>query len=62
MNVNKLSLISFFVLFLSLGMSHLQKQRLMNKYEGNMPFNAGNQNRMHNNPSFSVEDDLGEMN
>lgn len=42
-------------------MSHLQKQRLMNKYDGNnMAFNTGNQNRMHNNPSqFSVEDDLG---
>lgn len=34
---------------------------MLNKYDGNnMPFNAGNQNRMHNNPSqFSVEDDLG---
>jgi hypothetical protein len=42
------------------GMSHLQKQRLMNKYDGNVPFSAGNQTRMHNNPSqFSVEDDLG---
>lgn len=43
------------------GLSHLQKQRLMNnKYDGNnMPY-ANNQNRMHNNPSqFSVEDDLG---
>lgn len=40
--------------------SHVQKQRLLNKYDGNIPFNAGNQNRMHNNPSqFSVEDDLG---
>ncbi|XP_070497126.1 GATA zinc finger domain-containing protein 14 isoform X1 [Chironomus tepperi] len=45
------------------GLSHLQKQRLMNnKYDGNnMPFsNSQQQNRMHNNPSqFSVEDDLG---
>lgn len=43
------------------GLSHLQKQRMMNKFDGNnMPFNAANQNRMHNNPSqFSVEDDLG---
>lgn len=46
--------------------SHLQKQRLMGKYEGSAPFNTGNnsqQNRMHNNPSQysnqSVEDDLG---
>lgn len=34
----------------------------MNKFEGNMPFNASaNQNRMHNSSSsqFSVEDDLG---
>lgn len=48
--------------------SHVQKQRLMNKYEsgsGNIPFNTNNtpQNRMHTNPSQysnqSVEDDLG---
>lgn len=38
----------------------MQKQRLISKYDGNIPFNASNQNRMHNNPSqFSVEDDLG---
>lgn len=48
--------------------AHLQKQRLMNKYDNsssnNIPFNSSNtQNRMHNNPSQysnqSVEDDLG---
>lgn len=48
--------------------SHIQKQRLMNKYDSgssNIPFNTNNtpQNRMHNNPSQysnqSVEDDLG---
>lgn len=41
----------------------MQKQRLMNKYDGNnIAFNTNNQqqNRMHNNPSqYSVEDDLG---
>lgn len=50
-------------------MPHLQKQRLMNKFDsgsGNIPFNTNNQqNRMHNNPSQylnqSVEDDLGEI-
>lgn len=46
------------------GLSHLQKQRLMNmnnKYEGNMPFSSNQQTRMHtSNPAqFSVEDDLG---
>lgn len=48
--------------------SHMQKQRLMGKYDagsGNIPFNANNQNRMHNNPSQysnqSVEDDLGKF-
>jgi hypothetical protein len=52
------------------GLSHLQKQRLMNmnnKYEGSgsgMPFSSNQQQqqtRMHtNNPAqFSVEDDLG---
>lgn len=47
------------------GLSHLQKQRLMNlnnKYEGsNLPFNSNQQSRLHaNNPAqFSVEDDLG---
>lgn len=48
---------------------HLQKQRLMNKYESgssNIPFNSNNSqsNRLHSNPSQylnqSVEDDLGE--
>lgn len=40
----------------------MQKQRLLSKYDGNIPFNAGTQNRMHNNPSqFSVDDDLGKM-
>lgn len=49
---------------------HLQKQRLMNKYEtgsSNIPFSSSNNtqtNRLHNNPSQylnqSVEDDLGE--
>lgn len=44
--------------------THLQKQRLNNKYDGgNVPFNS-QQNRMHNTPSQyinpSVEDDLGE--
>jgi CCR4-NOT transcription complex subunit 4 len=47
--------------------AHLQKQRLMNKYDNSsssIPFNTSNsQNRMHNNPSQytnqSVEDDLG---
>lgn len=51
--------------------SHIQKQRLMNKYDSgssNIPFNTNNppQNRMHNNPSQysnqSVEDDLGNAN
>lgn len=50
--------------------AHLQKQRLMGKYEGgsgNVPFNTNNgqPTRMHNNPSQysnqSVEDDLGEF-
>lgn len=47
--------------------AHLQKQRLMGKYEGNAPFNTNNSqpSRMHNNPSQysnqSVEDDLGEI-
>lgn len=51
--------------------AHLQKQRLMGKYDsgsGNVPFNTNNgqqQSRMHNNPSQysnqSVEDDLGEF-
>lgn len=52
--------------------SHLQKQRLIGKYEsggsGNIPFNTNQnqqQNRMHNNPTQysnqSVEDDLGEF-
>lgn len=48
--------------------AHLQKQRLMNKYDNSssIPFNTSNsQNRMHNNPSQytnqSVEDDLGEL-
>ncbi|KAG5675002.1 hypothetical protein PVAND_004943 [Polypedilum vanderplanki] len=48
------------------GLSHLQKQRLMNmsnKYDGNsgMPFSSNPQSRMHTNNSaqFSVEDDLG---
>lgn len=49
--------------------SHLQKQRLMNKYDsssGNMPFNTNNtqQSRMHNPSQYSnqsVEDDLGEF-
>lgn len=50
--------------------AHLQKQRLMNKYENssNIPFNTNNaqqQGRMHNNSSQysnqSVEDDLGEF-
>lgn len=50
--------------------SHLQKQRLFNKYENNggssIPFgNVSQQNRMHNNPppaqymNQSVEEDLG---
>lgn len=50
--------------------AHLQKQRLMNKYDNssNLPFNSNNnpqQNRIHSNPSQysnqSVEDDLGEF-
>lgn len=45
--------------------SHLQKQRLMGKYEGNAQFNNSQQSRMHSNPSQysnqSVEDDLGEI-
>lgn len=47
--------------------SHVQKQRLVGKYENSGPFNANNnqQSRIHNNPSQytnqSVEDDLGEL-